>query len=274
MSVDGVTSVRVKIGGETSGDEDFMGMLRKWFVELDTVVKDEVTLGLLEDPLTKGCDPESEPAGDLLEVLGEWFAQSSQEEKANICALVAEPPVMKKAVSLVADGPLAGTVPDTTPPVSSGPLTGTTEVLPGEAPEVVEEAAGIGVTNCTTFGSFLEEWFEQSGQSVVDPSEWRKPSGFKGWGRCPGEANLKSEEERWQDRAKTEQEVLQPMRAFAMAYIRKHGKRPRAADGFTAAGGQALGLYLMGFDVVGFELDAAHGKNCMERDEVEFIPGI
>ena len=123
-------------------------------------------------------------------------------------------------------------------------------------------------------GSFLKGWYEAAGMPVSEEGGWRKPTGFKGWGRCPGQDNLKTKEEMQSDRWFTEQHVLQPMRVFVRAYIRKHKVRPRAADGFTAAGGQALGLFMCGFDVVGFELEPSHEKNFMTKDEQEWIPDV
>ena len=89
---------------------------------------------------------------------------------------------------------------------------------------------------------FLKDWYEVAGVDVVEPDVWRPPVGLRGWGRCPGEANLKDESVKLKDRAETDISMLQPLRAFARAYVRKHGCRPKAVDGFTAGGGQALGI--------------------------------
>ena len=221
---------------EVNVDVEFVEVLRQWFLNLDGE-EQAWSAQMLSDGMPDEEPPPEEvmEESDISAMLCRVFKQSSHEEKSLwIKALPAD----------------------------------CVDQLPSE----IRDHEEIVVDD--EFGAFLKDWYDLSGTKVVDESVWRKPLGFKGWGRCPGEEHLKTDAERQSDRSQAEQEMLQPMRAFCRAYIRKHGVRPKAADCFTAAGGQALGLFMAGFDVVGFEIDEAHRANFMERDEMEYIPGI
>jgi len=121
-------------------------------------------------------------------------------------------------------------------------------------------------------GTPLEDLWDSTGVPVQDPTEFRKPKGFKGWGRCPGEANLKKLPEMLEERAHMERAWLQPMRAFCRAYIRQTGKRPMAADLCSGSGGHGLALFMCGFNVIGYDIDKQHAKNYPSRSEMEKLP--
>ena len=76
-----------------------------------------------------------------------------------------------------------------------------------------------------------------------------KVQGWKGWTKCPGEEGLKTKRDWVKKRVEFEKDELRPLRAYAEAFRRFHGRKVKLLDLFSGAGGQGYGAWLAGCDV-------------------------